>query len=193
MSFIFVHVYSCNLTTARRFQPCLIQNAQRRHVHCQSQMTFREPQHTEKLKTEEVYCVGKPKYLCWPWIIWNKASELVPSSLFPRWNSMWIFARGALYDSSSLAEVRFATLYQQSSSTSWILKLVCYYVVIGSQCVLARWNFQKSWLWTLLCRQKIHHLFFSHTWGARFKYLPEGCPYMLMYSALHIMQWSLRF
>ena len=50
-------------------------------------------------------------------------------------------------------------------------------------------KFPKSWLWTLLLRQKIHHFFFSHTWGARFKYLPEGCPYMLMYSALHIMQW----
>ena len=35
----------------------------------------------------------------------------------------------------------------------------------------------------------MHHFFFSHTWGTRFKYLPEGCPYMVMYSALHIMQW----
>ena len=32
-------------------------------------------------------------------------------------------------------------------------------------------------------------LFLSHMWGAHFKYLPEGCPYMFMYSALHIMQW----
>ena len=44
-------------------------------------------------------------------------------------------------------------------------------------------KFPKSW------RQKIYHFFFSHTWGTRFIYLPEGCPYMLMYSALHIMQW----
>ena len=50
-------------------------------------------------------------------------------------------------------------------------------------------KFQKSWLRTLGYRQKIHHFFFSHTWATRFKYLPEGCPYMLMYSALHIMQW----
>ena len=50
-------------------------------------------------------------------------------------------------------------------------------------------KFPKSWLWTLPLRQKIHHFFFPHTWDARFKYLPEGCPYMLMYSALHIMQW----
>ena len=37
---------------------------------------------------------------------------------------------------------------------------------------------------------EIHHFFFSHTWGGALasKYLPEGCPYMLMYSALHIMQ-----
>ena len=50
-------------------------------------------------------------------------------------------------------------------------------------------KFLKSWLETLPLRQKIHHFLFSHTWGTRFKYLPEGCPYMLMYSALHIMQW----
>ena len=50
-------------------------------------------------------------------------------------------------------------------------------------------KFPKSWLGTLSLRQKIHHFFFSHTWDTRFKYLPEGCPYMLMYSALHIMQW----
>ena len=50
-------------------------------------------------------------------------------------------------------------------------------------------KFPKSWLETLPLRQKIHRFFFSHTWGSRFKYLPEGCPYMLMYSALHIMQW----
>ena len=55
--------------------------------------------------------------------------------------------------------------------------------------VPALWNFQKSWLGTLPLWQKIHHFFFYHTWGTRFKYLPEGCPYMLMYLALHIMQW----
>ena len=50
-------------------------------------------------------------------------------------------------------------------------------------------EFPKSWLQTQLLRQKIHHFFFSHTWGTCFIYLPEGCPYILMYSALHIMQW----
>ena len=44
-------------------------------------------------------------------------------------------------------------------------------------------KFPKSWLWTLGCRQKIHHFFFSHIWGTRFKYLPKLCPYILMYSA----------
>ena len=47
----------------------------------------------------------------------------------------------------------------------------------------------KSWLYTRLLWQKIPHFSFSHTWGARFRYLPEVCPYMLMYSALHIMKW----
>ena len=31
--------------------------------------------------------------------------------------------------------------------------------------------------------------FFSHKWGTCFKYLSKLCPYILMYSALHIMQW----
>ena len=50
-------------------------------------------------------------------------------------------------------------------------------------------KFPKSWLRTLGYRQKIHHFFFSHKWGTRFKYLSKLCPYILMYSALHIMQW----
>ena len=50
-------------------------------------------------------------------------------------------------------------------------------------------KFPKSWLRTLGYRQKIHHYFFSHKWGTRFKYLSKLCPYILMYSALHIMQW----
>ena len=47
----------------------------------------------------------------------------------------------------------------------------------------------KSWLRTLGYRPKIHHFFFSHKWDTRFKYLSNVCPYILMYSALHIMQW----
>ena len=50
-------------------------------------------------------------------------------------------------------------------------------------------KFLKSWLRTLGCRQKIHYFFFSYPWGTRFKYLLMLCPYILIYSALHIMQW----
>ena len=53
-------------------------------------------------------------------------------------------------------------------------------------------KFPKSWLRTLGYRQKIHHFFFSHKWGTRFKYLSKLCPYILMYSVLHIMQWFSR-
>ena len=49
-------------------------------------------------------------------------------------------------------------------------------------------KFPKSWLRTLGYWQKTHHFFFSHKWGTRFKYLSKLCPYILMYSALHIMQ-----
>ena len=49
-------------------------------------------------------------------------------------------------------------------------------------------KFPKSWLRTLGYRPKIHHFFFSHKWGTRFKYLSKLCPYILMCSALHIMQ-----
>ena len=62
-----------------------------------------------------------------------KASELVPGNLLPPSNSMRFFARGSLYDTSSRNEVRFVTLYRQSSNTSRILKLIRYYVVIRSR------------------------------------------------------------
>ena len=54
------------------------------------------------------------------------------------------------------------------------------------------WNIPKSWLRTLGYRQKIHHFFFSHMWGTCFIYLSKLYPYILMYSALHIMQWFSR-
>ena len=50
-------------------------------------------------------------------------------------------------------------------------------------------KFPKSWLRTLGYRPKIHHFFFSQKWDTRFKYLSKLCPYILMYSSLHIMQW----
>ena len=50
-----------------------------------------------------------------------KASELVTGSLLSHWNSMQFFATGSLSDMNSMQEVRFATLYRQSSNTSGIL------------------------------------------------------------------------
>ena len=47
----------------------------------------------------------------------------------------------------------------------------------------ALWNFQKA------KEVRKADLKPYPTWDTRFKYLPEGCPYILMYSALHIMQW----
>ena len=38
-------------------------------------------------------------------------------------------------------------------------------------------KFPKSWLRTLGYRQKIHHFFFSHKWGTRFRYLSKLCLY----------------
>ena len=50
-------------------------------------------------------------------------------------------------------------------------------------------KFPKSWLGTQGYRQKTHHFFFSYKWGTHFKYLSKLCPYILRYSALHIVQW----
>ena len=117
-----------------------------------------------------------------------KASELVPCSLLPHWNSMRFFATVSLSDMNSLQEVKFAILYRQSSNTSRILYLVrllcCDYVTY-----VPALEFPKSSLRTPGYRQKIHHFFFSQKWGTRFKYLSKLCPYILRYSALHIMQW----
>ena len=49
---------------------------------------------------------------------YGKASELVPCNLLPHWNSMRFFATVSLSDMNSLQEVKFATLYRQSSNTS---------------------------------------------------------------------------
>ena len=89
---------------------------------------------------------------------------------------------------NSLQEVKFAPCTGQSSTRHEYCNLYVYYVVITSR-TCRHWNFPKSWLRTLGYRQKIHHFFFSHKWGTRFKYLSKLCPYILMYSALHIMQW----
>ena len=66
----------------------------------------------------------------------TKASELVPCSLLPHWNSMRFFATVSLYDSNSMDEVKFATLYRQSSNMLLCCDDVTY--------VPALWNFQKA-------------------------------------------------
>ena len=53
----------------------------------------------------------------------------------------------------------------------------------------ALWNFQKADFEPYSYGKKYTTFFFSRTWGTLFIYLPEGCPYMLMYSALYTMQW----
>ena len=76
----------------------------------------------------------------WQWhqcnlavVVHVKASEQVPGSLLPHWNSMRFFATESLYDSNSVKEVKFVTLYRRSSNTSRILWLVRYYVLISSR------------------------------------------------------------
>ena len=64
-----------------------------------------------------------------------------------------------------------------------------YYVVIGSctcrLCVISK----KADFEPYSYGKKYTTFSFPIHGGARFKYLNEGCPYVLMYSALHIMQW----
>ena len=119
---------------------------------------------------------------------YSKASELVPCSLLPHCNSMRFFATVSLYDSNSMDEVKFATCTGEVQTRHGYCNL--YITMLWWRHVRAgAVTFPKSWLGTLPLRQKIHQFFFSHTSGTRFRYLPEWCPYMLMYSALHIMQW----
>ena len=74
---------------------------------------------------------------------YTKASELVPCSLLPHWNSMRFFATVSLSDMASLQEVKFSTLYRQSSTRHEYCNLYVYYVVITSR-TCQHWNFQKA-------------------------------------------------
>ena len=75
-------------------------------------------------------------------------------------------------------------------TASWKLSIViCPLLCCDYVTYVPALKFPKSWLRTLGYRPKIHHFIFSHKWGTRFKYLSKLCPYILMYSALHIMQW----
>ena len=118
-----------------------------------------------------------------------RASELVPGSIFSRWNSMRFFARRSLYDTSSMNEVRFATLYRQSSNTSRILKLVRYYVVIRSH-TCRHCEISKNLTLNPTLSAKNTPLFLFPYMGCSLKIFAQEMPgYMLIYSALRIMQW----
>ena len=99
-----------------------------------------------------------------------------------------IFRAVSFYDSNSMDEVKSRPCNGEVQTRHGYCNL---YVTTLWWCHVRAGTvkFPKSWHETLPLRQNIHHFFFSHIWATRFKYLPEGCPYMLMYSALHIMQW----
>ena len=67
--------------------------------------------------------------------------------------------------------------------------VTCTFTMLWLRHVRAGTEISKKLTSNLGYRQKIHHFFFSHKWGTRFKYLSKLCPYILMYPALHIMQW----
>ena len=106
--------------------------------------------------------------------IYAKASELVPCSLLPHWNSMRFFATVSLYDSNSMDEVKSATLYRGGHVTNIVTctLLCCDWIMY----VLALWNFQKSWLWTLLLRQKNTPLFLFPYMGCWLQMFAWGMP-----------------
>ena len=102
-----------------------------------------------------------------------KASE-------PHWNSMRFFAMGSLSYMDSLQEVKFATLLPAKFK----------HVENCNVYVTMLWNCEISKKLTLNPRLLAKSTpLFSPYMGTRFKYLLKLCPYILIYSALHIMQW----
>ena len=67
------------------------------------------------------------------WLFQGLRASFWSGSLLPDWNSMRFNATESLYESNSMEEVKFTTMYRQSSNTSGILKLICYYLVITSR------------------------------------------------------------
>ena len=75
----------------------------------------------------------------------SKAPELVPGTLLPHWNSMRFFATGSLYDSNSMDEVKFATLYGEVQTHHEHCNL--YVTMLGLRHLRAGIvKFPKSWL-----------------------------------------------
>ena len=104
---------------------------------------------------------------------------------------LWIKTNVAYTRLEMIARTKYCTT---TTASNWFVTL--YYKLlpaVRSSSKHGRWRssllLYSISMGILGYRQKIHHFFFSHKWGTRFKYLPEGCPDMLMYSALHIMQW----
>ena len=101
-----------------------------------------------------------------------KAFELVPGILHPCSNSMWFFARDHSINYCSLGEMRFPTpepakfKHVKNIVTCTLPWLLCFDWITY---VPALWNFQKADF--EFYQQKIHHFFFSKTWGSRLKYL----------------------
>ena len=110
-----------------------------------------------------------------------KASELVPCSVLPQLEFNAIFRDGFLLrlKLNGWSKIRDPVTVKFKHVTVIVTctLLRCDDITY----VLALWNFQKADLEP--------YPYFSHTWATRFRYLPEGCPYMLIYAALHIMQW----
>ena len=101
---------------------------------------------------------------------------------------MQFFATVSLSDMNSLQEVRFTSLYRRSSN---MRQEYCnlYVTMLRLRHVRTGTEISKKLTSNPRLSANIQHFFFSHKWGTRLKYLPKLCPYILMYSALHIMQW----
>ena len=106
-----------------------------------------------------------------------KASELVPCSLLPHWNSMRFFATVSLYDSNSMDEVKFATLACNGKVQHVTVILTCTLLCCDNVTYMpALWNFKKSWLGTLPLRQKNTPLFLFPFMGHSLQIFTWGMP-----------------
>ena len=121
---------------------------------------------------------------CWVVCLFNrslptpetKASELFPCSLLPHWNSMLFFATLSLYDSElngwskNWRPCNGEVQTRHGNCNLYVTMLWWRHVRAGAV------KFPKKLTWNPTLTSKNTPLFFSHTWGTRFKYLPEGCP-----------------
>ena len=118
----------------------------------------------------------------------TEASKLVPDSLLPHWNSMWFFHDGITLrlDLNGGSKIRdpLPAKFKHVMNIVTCMLPCCDYVTY----VPALWNFQKADFkphpvgkkYTTFLLSDMSHSLQIFAWGM---------PYMLMYSALHIMQW----